>query len=216
MERTDPITRRRALRLVGGATGVGLVAGCLADGEDPEEEESDAIDEDDDESEKSDDTDNEGAERSDDGNESDETDNEEAERSDDGNESDETDEDATENLDTDSEEWKDVDEIVLSATTAGWEGVEPEVIAGEENPTLVLTEGAEYVLTWKNADGVPHNVELWDEHGEVVGEYETELLAEEGESQSLEFEATAELAEYVCELHDDWGKRGDLELDADG
>ena len=208
-ERTDPISRRRALRLVGGATGTGLVAGCLADSEDPDEEESNAIDEseDDDELEESDDAENGAL-----------TDDAESEDEPDGDDEDGdvTDEDTTENIDTESDAWEDVDEIVLSATTAGWEGVEPEMIAGEENPTLVLTEGAEHVLTWKNADGVPHNIELWNERGEVVDEYETDLLAEEGEHQSLEFEATAELAEYVCELHDDWGKRGDLEVETDG
>lgn len=202
MERTDPISRRRALGLVGSATGIALVSGCLADGED-EEAESTPPD------------DGEGDE--DDGERAEETAAEE-EPTDTGNEaeSDTQNDGSDEDSDTETDVWEDVDEIVLSATTAGWEGVEPEVIAGEENPTLVLTEGAEYVLTWKNADGVPHNVELWDEHGEVVDEYETDLLAEEGERQSLEFEATAELAEYVCELHDDWGKRGDLEVETDG
>ena len=101
----------------------------------------------------------------------------------------------------DEDAWADVDEIVLEGRTGGWEGVEPEPIAGEQNPTLVLTAGQEYTLTWTNADGLPHNVAIYDEDGETVEDYVTEFMDEEGESQDLEFEATDEMAEYLCQTH---------------
>lgn len=106
--------------------------------------------------------------------------------------------------------WNDVDEIVLSATTAGFEGVEPDPIAGVENPELVLTAGDEYALTWKNADGQAHNIEIRDDDGAVVSEYRSELMDERGGTQTLEFEATPAMAIYTCEVHYSWGKYGDI------
>lgn len=100
-----------------------------------------------------------------------------------------------------TDEWAEVDEIVLDGITPGWEGVEPPAIEGETNPTLVLTEGAEYDLVWENADGQPHNIEIHDDSGEIVGEYTTEIIEEEGETQTLTIEATVEMAEYVCIVH---------------
>ena len=99
----------------------------------------------------------------------------------------------------DEEAWEGVTEIELEGWTEGWEGVEPEVIEGETNPTLVLTEGETYEVTWENMDGDNHNFVLLDDAGEYLEE--TELMGEEGETQSLEFEATAEMVEYYCEPH---------------
>lgn len=93
-------------------------------------------------------------------------------------------------------------EIELEGHTAGWEGVAPEEIADEENPTLTLEEGAEYEITWENADGAEHNIELRDDGGSVVDDYETDLMGEEGETQTLEFEASDEMVEYVCQPHE--------------
>lgn len=100
-----------------------------------------------------------------------------------------------------TDDWAEVDEIVLDGFTAGWEGIEPAPIEGETNPTLVLTEGVEYDLVWENADGQPHNIEIHDGDGEVVGDYSTEIVEAEGERQTLTIEATAEMAEYVCVVH---------------
>lgn len=100
-----------------------------------------------------------------------------------------------------TDDWAEVDEIVLDGFTAGWEGIEPAPIEGETNPTLVLTEGVEYDLVWENADGQPHNIEIHDGDGEVVGDYSTEIVEAEGERQTLAIEATAEMAEYVCVVH---------------
>ena len=101
--------------------------------------------------------------------------------------------------DTDEEAWEGVTEIYLEGWTPGWEGVEPEVIEGETNPTLVLSEGETYELTWENMDGDNHNFVLLDDAGDNLEE--TELMGEEGETQSLEFEATSEMVEYHCEPH---------------
>ncbi|MFC4987547.1 cupredoxin domain-containing protein [Saliphagus infecundisoli] len=112
-------------------------------------------------------------------------------------------------------EWTEGDEIVLDGFTAGWEGVEPAAIEGETNPALVLTEGVEYDLVWENADGQPHNIEIHDGDGEIVDDYSTEIVEEEGETQTLTIEATAEMAEYVCIVHPTT-MVGPIEIDDDG
>ncbi|WP_049921070.1 PQQ-dependent sugar dehydrogenase [Halopiger djelfimassiliensis] len=89
--------------------------------------------------------------------------------------------------------------IELGGETSGWQGVAPEAIAGEENPTLELEAGTTYELTWENLDGLPHNFVIETDDGEELER--TELLAEQGETQTLEFEATTEMAEYYCEPH---------------
>ncbi|AGB38708.1 cupredoxin domain-containing protein [Natronococcus occultus] len=204
MQHQGRCSRRRALGLAGGATTTVLAAGCLGgaetdDGDHPADEDSDETD---------------GGENAT-GAEDDGTDGSMAGPDDDpGSDGDDgtEDTDATEDVDTRPEAWADVEEIVVSATTAGWEGVEPEPIAGEENPPIVLTAGREYVLSWKNEDGRPHNIELWNEDGKVVDDYGTELMEERDATQSLEFEASEEMAEYVCEIHAGWQKRGRIEI----
>jgi len=56
-------------------------------------------------------------------------------------------------------------------------------------------------LTWENIDGAGHNLQIWDENGEVVDDYETEIMEEEGETQTLEIEASEEMAQYLCMPH---------------
>ncbi|AXR77520.1 histone protein [Natrarchaeobaculum sulfurireducens] len=102
-------------------------------------------------------------------------------------------------------------EIVFEGLTEGWLGVEPEEIEGEENPTLALQEGEEYEMGWEEGDGSQHNIEIWDEDGEVVDDLQTEIEEEGGEDQFLEFEATDEMAQYVCEPHETT-MIGDLEI----
>ncbi|MFC7213086.1 PQQ-dependent sugar dehydrogenase [Saliphagus sp. GCM10025334] len=89
--------------------------------------------------------------------------------------------------------------IELGGETSGWQGIAPDALEGETNPTLELEEGATYELTWENLDGQAHNIVIVDGDGEELER--TELLAEEGETQTLEFEATSEMAEYYCEPH---------------
>ena len=102
--------------------------------------------------------------------------------------------------DVDPDDWEDVDEIRLTGhTTDGWTGIEPEVIDGVSNPTLLLFEGREYDLAWENEDGVTHNLELRDD-GESTLE-ETEYVGDQGETTSITFEATEEMVTYVCNPH---------------
>lgn len=98
-------------------------------------------------------------------------------------------------------DWEDVETIRMLGNASGWIGVEPEMIADEENPTLVLFEGNQYEFTWENDDGAGHNIEFLDEKGDVVNDYETEVIRSLGEEQTLEFEATSEMDEYVCGPH---------------
>ncbi|TYL39389.1 copper-binding protein, partial [Natronococcus pandeyae] len=102
--------------------------------------------------------------------------------------------------------------IELDAQTPGWQGVEPEEIADEENPTLTLVEGEEYEIGWEEGDGSMHNIELVDEDDEVVEDYETDEDDEGGDDQFIEFEATDEIAEYVCRPHEGT-MRGTIEIE---
>ena len=92
-------------------------------------------------------------------------------------------------------------EIVFDGLTQGWVGLEPSAIDGEENPTLVLQEGEEYTMGWTDGDGSQHNIEIWDDGGDVVDNLQTDLTADPDDDQFLEFTASTEMAEYVCEPH---------------
>ena len=118
------------------------------------------------------------------------------------------------NGDDDGEEidesaWEGVDTIELNGYTAGWEGVSPSPIEGETNPTIVLFEGEEYDFTWYNQDGAGHNIEIWDEDEEVVGDYATDIVTDD--EQTLEgVVASSEMAYYRCDPHA--GMQGRIEI----
>ncbi|ELY90542.1 hypothetical protein C483_10796 [Natrialba hulunbeirensis JCM 10989] len=102
--------------------------------------------------------------------------------------------------DIDPSEWEDVDTIELDGATGGWEGVAPDMIAGEQNPTIVLFEGQEYDFTWYNQDSGTHNIEIWDEDEEIVDDYATDQVNDD--EQTLEgVVASEEMAYYRCEPH---------------
>ncbi|ELY98335.1 blue (type 1) copper domain-containing protein, partial [Natrialba chahannaoensis JCM 10990] len=131
---------------------------------------------------------------------------------DDENDDDDPAPDENDNDEADVEDWEDVDEIMLDGITSGWVGMEPDVIADEENPTLVLFEGESYDITWENGDGAQHNIEIVDEDDEVVDDLETDNMDEEGETQTLEVdEVTDEMAEYVCRPHETQ-MRGEIDV----
>ncbi|NGM68201.1 PKD domain-containing protein [Natronolimnobius sp. AArcel1] len=92
-------------------------------------------------------------------------------------------------------------EIVFDGYTHHWAGLEPDAIAGDENPTLILEEGGEYTMEWINADGVTHDLQIWDESDDVVDDLATDSINEEGDSDSLEFTAESEMVTYVCSYH---------------
>jgi len=92
-------------------------------------------------------------------------------------------------------------EIEFDAQTPGWEGIAPSDIEDEQNPTLILEEGEEYTMGWNEGDGSQHNIEIWDDDGEIVDDLVTDLASEGGDDQFLTFDASPEMAEYVCEPH---------------
>ncbi|USZ72973.1 plastocyanin [Natronosalvus halobius] len=221
MTRSRLVSRRRFVALLGATSGSSLVAGCLAEGEpesddDPEDESDDTTTE----SNGSDDDSTTGESEPDD-NESDsdgetEEDDGQSDHEPDANGGNEDgDSDGTDETDSSDETAPaDVDEFVFEARTSHFTGVQPSAIADERNPTLVLTEGERYTITWHNADGHVHNVEIRDENDDVVQDYRTEPTG--AESQSLTFEATTDAAAYVCDLHDSWGQRGSIDIVSDG
>ncbi|MEY7848248.1 plastocyanin/azurin family copper-binding protein [Natrarchaeobius sp. A-rgal3] len=93
-------------------------------------------------------------------------------------------------------------DIRFDGQTAGWEGLEPSEIDGEQNPTLVLEEGGDYTIGWTEGDGSLHNIEIWDDGGEVVDGLETSETDDPGDDQILEFEASSDMAQYVCDPHE--------------
>lgn len=87
----------------------------------------------------------------------------------------------------------------LVGNTQGWEGAAPEGIAGETNPTMELEAGTEYALVWENGDGLQHNFAIQDSNGEDL--LSTELVSEQGATQTVTFTASEEMAEYYCQVH---------------
>ncbi|OVE83051.1 hypothetical protein B2G88_16675 [Natronolimnobius baerhuensis] len=102
--------------------------------------------------------------------------------------------------------------ILFDAQTSGWVGIEPDEIADEENPTLTLQAGEQYEIGWFEGDGATHNIELVDDNDDVVGDYQTDEAEEGGDEQLIHFEATDEIAQYVCRLHETT-MRGDMQLE---
>lgn len=97
----------------------------------------------------------------------------------------------------------------LGGRVQGWQGREPQRIADVENPTLRLEAGRAYRVTWENLDGVPHDFTIRDAQGNDLAR--TETTSEEGETLTLTFTATEEMAEYVCTIHPST-MVGDVEL----
>lgn len=125
------------------------------------------------------------------------------------------DNDVDDDLDVAMEEWEEVEEFSFEGRVEAWTGLEPDFIEGEDNPTLVLIEGNEYDFHWVNADGVTHNMEIRDEDDEIIDDYQTEDVGEEGEETTLEgVEATEEMEVYICAYHETT-QVGDIEVETD-
>ncbi|NGM70963.1 twin-arginine translocation signal domain-containing protein [Natronolimnobius sp. AArcel1] len=93
-------------------------------------------------------------------------------------------------------------EIELDGQTPGWVGIAPDSIDGDENPTLVLEEGETYEIGWTEGDGADHNIEIRDDGGDVVDDLQTDEVSDPDDDQWLEFEASSDMAEYVCDPHE--------------
>lgn len=90
----------------------------------------------------------------------------------------------------------------LLGERSGWVGVAPESIADTKNPTLELSEvGGTYRVEWENGDGLTHNFVILNDQGDVLAR--TDLVSSQGGTASVEFEATEEMSEYLCEPHPD-------------
>ncbi len=98
---------------------------------------------------------------------------------------------------TDPEDWEDVTVIELEGHSSQWTGIAPDAIDDVANPTLVLTAGTEYELTWYNDDGAPHNIVFLDDDGNTVEGTDTT----DDDEQTLVFEASEDMVEYLCEPH---------------
>ncbi len=105
--------------------------------------------------------------------------------------------------DVDVEEWEGVEEFRFEGRTQAWTGVEPDLIDGEENPTLTLIDGQEYDFTWVNADGVTHNLEIRDGDDEIIDDYVSDDVSDEGDETTLEgVVASEEMDVYICRYHE--------------
>ncbi|WP_049923472.1 cupredoxin domain-containing protein [Halopiger djelfimassiliensis] len=98
----------------------------------------------------------------------------------------------------------------LLGEAPGWQGAAPDAIADEENPTLELEADTEYTLFWENADGLQHNFAIADESGADL--QASDLVGEEGATQTVTFTATEEMTEYYCQVHPD-SMRGSIEVE---
>lgn len=120
-----------------------------------------------------------------------------------GEEAEPAEDDAEDTGETDLEEWEDVDEFYFEGRTEAWVGIEPDIIADEENPTITLIEGQEYTFRWVNGDGVTHNMEIRDDGDEIVDDYQSDDVTDEGEETTLEgVTATEEMVTYICAYHE--------------
>jgi putative membrane-bound dehydrogenase-like protein len=94
--------------------------------------------------------------------------------------------------------------IELGGETGGWVGQAPAAIAGTTNPALPLEAGETYTVEWENLDGIGHNFEILasdDPNGDVVDGISSEIMSSQGETQTVEFTATDEMARYQCSPH---------------
>lgn len=89
--------------------------------------------------------------------------------------------------------------FLLVGIVGGWQGVGPAEIDARTNPPLRVVEGEEYEVVWINGDDAHHNFNIRNEEGEVVEA--TEIVTEQGESQTVTFTAEPDMEEYFCAPH---------------
>jgi hypothetical protein len=89
----------------------------------------------------------------------------------------------------------------LEGATSAWVGISPTGLADEGNPTLPIVPGEDYEVLWINTDGAGHNFAIADDGGGVLEA--SDIIGTNGETQSVEFTATEEMSEYLCQPHPD-------------
>ncbi|WP_225334863.1 PQQ-dependent sugar dehydrogenase [Halomicrobium urmianum] len=101
--------------------------------------------------------------------------------------------------------------IRLGGVTSGWTVPDDagDPVGEGPNPTLTLQAGRDYEVTWENVDGQPHNFAVLDGDEETL--LSSEIIEEQGATQTVSFTATEEMAEYLCEVHP-VSMRGDVEV----
>jgi hypothetical protein len=99
--------------------------------------------------------------------------------------------------------------FAILGIVGGWTGIGPAEIDSRTNPPLRLIEGEEHQVFWVNGDGNHHNFNIRNEDGDVVES--TEIITEQGATQTLTFTADSSLAEYFCAPHP-VQMRGPIEL----
>lgn len=112
----------------------------------------------------------------------------------------------------DYEEWEGVAHYSFEGRIQAWTGIEPGLIAGDSNPTIVLFEGETYDFSWINKDGGIHNLEIQGEDGSIVDEYASDSTDTQEDEVSLSnVVASEEMARYVCRYH--WNSQaGDIQV----
>ncbi|WP_245977780.1 cupredoxin domain-containing protein [Halopiger aswanensis] len=100
-------------------------------------------------------------------------------------------------------------DVRLIGEASAWQGAAPDAIADAENPTLQLEAGTEYALVWENGDGLQHNFAIADESGADL--LATDLVGEEGATQTVTFTASEAMSEYYCQVHPQ-NMRGTIEI----
>ena len=102
--------------------------------------------------------------------------------------------------------------VRLGGETSGWtvpEDFDSPVVSEGPNPTLNLEAGTEYEVTWTNLDGAQHNFAILDADENVLRR--TDIMGEEGATQTTTFTASEEMATYLCQVHP-VSMRGDISL----
>ena len=89
--------------------------------------------------------------------------------------------------------------IRLGGKVSGWQGMAPNSIKGQKNPTLPLKPGKKYTVVWKNLDGQPHDFVIRDKGGKQL--VKTKIMNTRGKTQSVTFTAKQNMATYLCTVH---------------
>lgn len=88
----------------------------------------------------------------------------------------------------------DTEPIELGAISSGWQGKRPASIEDKTNPTVELTTGTTYALTWKNTDGKKHELIITDDSGTELKS--TESTKTKGATQTIAFVAEPAMVSY--------------------
>lgn len=97
----------------------------------------------------------------------------------------------------------------LVGERSGWVGKSPSDIEDVENPTLDVVPDETFRVKWENGDGMPHNFNIQNGHGQNVES--SSLVSEEGATQTVTFTAASNFDQYYCAPHPD-AMRGDFRV----